>query len=99
MKTIALQDNLSKVKAVEDLCQQLLRFPDDVQQAAAAELLKQRNLRRRRVSQSEESDGSKLRARKKSPDVAETEVKGRREQRTANPEGEAERQCCIDFRV
>jgi hypothetical protein len=100
MRAVALQDNLSKVKAVQDVYQQMLRFPDDVQHALAGELQKQRHLRRRQVNRSEKSDGGKLRPRKDSPEAAGTRARGRKEEPASYPpEEEAGRQCCIDFRA
>ena len=98
MSTIPLQDNLSKVQAVQDIYQQMLRFPDDLQQTLAGHLRKQRWLHKRKVNKSEKSDGSKLNEKKESQVVGETEVKGRRENLQKNTEEEL-RQCCIDFRV
>lgn len=98
MKTIALQDNFSKVKAVEEVYQQMLRFPGDVQQAMAGELRRQRRVNKRRVIQSEKSDTEKMKAEKRARADLESPVRGRMDAE----EGEFElneRQCCIDFRV
>jgi len=61
VKIMAIQDNLSKVQAVEQLTQQMLRFPDDVQMAMAGEVRKQRQLRKRQVNKSGKADEGKLR--------------------------------------
>lgn len=98
MKTIALQDNLSKVKAVEDLYQQMLRFPGDAQEVMASEMQKRRLLRRRRATKTAKSDDSKLRSREESGQIGEQQTKGRKPEAAASPD-DVEKQCSIDFRV
>jgi len=102
MKVIALQDNLSKTKAVQDVFQQMLRFPDEVQQSLAGQLQRERQLRERSVNKSEETAQGKLKLRRKSEKERNTFDRDRRE----NPEEPkesadewTERQCCIDLRV
>ncbi len=98
MKIIALQDNLSKVQAVEQMYQQMLRFPDDIQQAMAGELRRQRRLNQRRIKKSKESNSGELQPEKNSKILKENEAKGRME----DPQEDQEEhviQCCIDFRV
>lgn len=97
MKLASLQDNLSKVKAVEDLFQQMLRFPGDAQQVAAGEVRKRRELRRKQVVKSEESEAGKLKKRGASPETSEPESRGR-----PTPDENVEenpRQCSIDFLI
>ena len=103
MRLVGLQDNLSKVKAVEELCQQMLRFPDEAHQAMVSELAKKREARKKKIIELEESEGSKAEKRRESgegegEETEPLEFKGRKPP-AANPWEEEERQCCIDFRV
>ncbi len=99
MKLLSLQDNFSKVKAVQDTFQQLLNFPDAAQQAMASELTKRQELRRKQVLQSEGSEGSKTEEKKKAEkEGIDQEFRGRKRELAKPLEGEL-RQCTIDFRV
>jgi len=98
VKIMAIQDNLSKVQAVEQLTQQMLRFPDDVQMAMAGEVRKQRQLRKRQVNKSGKADEGKLRPKGELRQEIESDIRGRKSEPILDFEDE-ERQCCIDFRV
>ncbi len=95
MKLLALQDNLTKVKIVEELFQQTLRFPDEAHQALASELTKQRELRRKQVIDTKNAEANQTRKKK---EAEAAKARGRGKQAEANPE-ESVRQCAIDFLV
>lgn len=100
MKSVAIQDNLSKTKAVQDVYQQMLRFPDEVQESLAGQLQEKQRLRERSVNKSEETEKNKLRAKKRSKKQREVSGLGRREDdKEPSEEPEEERQCSIDLRV
>jgi hypothetical protein len=98
MKILPLQDNLSKVKAVEDAVQQLLRFPDEAQQLAVSTMQKRRELRRRQVVKSREAEAEKLKERRRATDPNEAKCRGRKEPEKTDSE-EIPKQCSIDFLI
>lgn len=98
MKITALQDNLSKVKAVEEMTQQLLRFPGEMQEMVANQLRKRRRARQRKINRSKESNGGKLNPKNEFSQVGENAARGRKENPANEPE-EYGRQCSIDLKV
>lgn len=98
MKITALQDNLSKIKAVEEMTQQLLRFPGEMQEMVADQLKKQRRARQKKVNRSKQSNGGKLNPKKESTQAGETASRGRKEPLPEELE-EHGRQCCIDLKA
>jgi hypothetical protein len=103
MRFVGIQDNLSKVKIVEELCQQVLRFPEEAHLALVSELAREREVRKKQVLELDESDGSKAERRKEFEDEEEEmespEYRGRKKPPAAMPWEEEERQCSIDFRA
>ncbi len=98
MKFMVLQDNLTKVKAVEETFQQMLRFPDNEHQAITSQLVKQRELRSRQVNKSDRSENSKVQ-RERTPDDNEgINPKGRKQEQSTT-DVEQSTQCSIDFLV
>jgi len=98
MKTLALQDNLSKTKAVEDIYQQALRYPDEVQQSLAGQLQRIYRRRKRSVVKSKSSEDSKLRPDRKSDRTQEPVSRGQIEN-PPEPEEDSEQHSCIDLQA
>ncbi len=98
MKISSLQDNLSKVKAVQDAVQETLRFPEQAQQLAASLVQKRRELRRRQVVKSREAEAEKLKERRRTSNPDETKCRGRKEPEKTESE-ETSKQCSIDFLI
>ncbi|TKJ42249.1 hypothetical protein CEE37_00805 [candidate division LCP-89 bacterium B3_LCP] len=98
MKIIALQDNFSKVQAIEEMTQQMLRFPGEVREALNAQLRQQRLDKRRKINKSKKSKDGNLRTEEKSRMTESPYSRGRKDDSVDSFE-DKERQCCIDFKI
>jgi hypothetical protein len=98
MKITALRDNLSKVKVVEKMNQQMLRLPGEMQELVAEQIKKRRRAKKKKIIRSKESDTGKLNSKKDSSPIGENAVKGRKEDLSEDAV-EVGRQCCIDLKA
>ncbi|MBU0518968.1 hypothetical protein KKA00_05535 [bacterium] len=69
MKIMGLQDNLSKVQAVEDIVQQVLRTPQDAQQLAASEVQKRHETQKRKVLKSDKKTDQKIKSKNRTKKI------------------------------